>query len=97
MGDAVFHEPLLHRVGKELRAAVGLYALDWEHHLFDHGVKEIQRVPGRTAEIDAQDPPSRAVIDRGVLINAGGDLAPVHLYTVARDRSNVALAAFPAR
>lgn len=62
--DAVLHEPHLHRVGEELRTTVSLDALDGEYDLFDRDVEEVEGVLVRTAGIDTQDPPSRAVIDR---------------------------------
>jgi hypothetical protein len=83
-------EIVLDLVGEELLAAVGLHPLHRERHPGGHPVEEGQGVGGRPARVEAQDLPARAVVDGGVLVEPGPDLAGVHLHAVARDGPAVA-------
>src|SRR5215218_8129734 len=87
--DPAVPEPVLDLVGEELLAAVGLHPLHRERHLGGHAVEERQGVASRPAREDAEDLEARAVVDGGVLVEAGADLAGVHPHTVARDGSAV--------
>ena len=64
-------------------AASGLDALDRERHLLEHLLEEGQGVGGRAARIEAQHLEAGAVVDGGVLVEAGADLADVELDAVA--------------
>lgn len=55
------------------------------------------RVGGSLAREDAGDLPARAVVDCGILIDAGGNLADIDLDAVTRHRPAVGLAALAAQ
>src|SRR3954454_24500806 len=77
--DAPVLQALLDPVGEELPAAVGLDALHREGHAGAHPLEEVERAGGIPVRIDAQHLPAGAVVDRGVLVEDGGDLAGVEL------------------
>ena len=78
-------------VCEELLPTVSLDALDREWHLLRHPVEESQRAFGSFAGKKGRDLVTRAVIDRGKMIQPFGDLADIHLDSVARYRSAIAL------
>jgi hypothetical protein len=72
--DVLLAQIVLDLVGEELPAAVGLHALHREGHLLEHVLEEVAGVGGGPARVEAQDLPARAVVDGGVLVEAGADL-----------------------
>lgn len=86
---------LLDRVGEELLTAIGLNALDRERHLLDDLFEKCQCAGRGPAGKETQHLEARAVVDGGVLIEAGADLADIDLDAVARDGTTVALDALP--
>jgi hypothetical protein len=94
--DAPSLQLLLDLVGEELLTAVGLDALHGERHFLEHLLEEGQAVGGGAARVEAEDLEARAVVDRGVLVEAGADLADVDLHPVAGYRAAVALGALAA-
>jgi hypothetical protein len=87
--------PVLELVGEEPLAAAGLRPLHGERHPRPYAVEEGQGVGGGPARVEAEGPPARAGVDGGVLVEAGRDLAGVHLHAVARHRAAGAPGALP--
>jgi hypothetical protein len=66
----------------------------WERHFFENALEKGNRVSGAAARDEAEHAVSRAIVDRDVVVQAGRDLTNVHLDSVTRDRTVVALRSF---
>jgi hypothetical protein len=80
--DVPLAELVLDLVGEELLAAVGLHPLHGERHLGHDVLEEVAGVGGGAARVETHDLPAGTIIDRGVLVETGPDLAGVHLHPV---------------
>jgi hypothetical protein len=84
----------LNQFGQELCASICLHALYRERHFLDYPFQKLDRVLRGTPWKYSEDPPSRAIVNRCVLIDAAANLHGVELKSIARYWAAVALWVF---
>src|SRR5687768_3828861 len=93
--DSPLAQLVLDLIGEELLATIGLEALDGEWHLGGHAREEVAGVGGGPAGIEAEDLEAGTIVDGRVLVEAGPDLAGIHLHPVSGNRPAIAPGTLP--